>query len=444
MNFLSRVVWSEGMYIGPHHFQAQSRYFEDSIQFATSAIWPNNHGFLGLELDSESLHNGTLSVLHARGIFSDGLLFKMPEADSLPLARELAGSFPSDRDSVTVFLSIDPYLPDGRNCSDDSGARFLAKAQMVPDEMNGRDQKPVRTARKNIVLAFEPELSPQAVSLPVTRLLRSGSGKFTFDPNFIPPTLQIGASPRLMVMLQQMVDLLEEKSDSLTGGASGSGKTGYSTREIANFWFRHALNAGLAPLRHLLYTKRGHPEELYTELARLAGALCTFTLEIHPRSIPQYRHIQADECFDALDKLIRSLLEAVLPTNCLSIALTPAGDYLHNGAVNDQRTLGRAIWVFAIRAKLSAAELIQKTPQLIKICSEQFVPELVKRALPGLTLTHMPAPPAAIPASAETQYFLVSRQGPCWNHLVETRKVGVYVPGEFSELEMQLFVVLEQ
>src|SRR5579875_3347737 len=32
MRNLSRVVWSEGMYIAPHHFQAQNRYFEDSVQ----------------------------------------------------------------------------------------------------------------------------------------------------------------------------------------------------------------------------------------------------------------------------------------------------------------------------------------------------------------------------------------------------------------------------
>src|SRR4051794_35998425 len=36
MRSLSRVVWFEGMYLGPHHFQAQSRYFEDSTNFATS------------------------------------------------------------------------------------------------------------------------------------------------------------------------------------------------------------------------------------------------------------------------------------------------------------------------------------------------------------------------------------------------------------------------
>src|SRR5438034_9480170 len=87
MKNLSRVVWSEGMYLGPHHFQAQSRYFEDSIQFATSALWFETYGLVGCELSAEGLRNGAVSVSHARGIFPDGLVFEMPESDPLPEAR---------------------------------------------------------------------------------------------------------------------------------------------------------------------------------------------------------------------------------------------------------------------------------------------------------------------------------------------------------------------
>ena len=75
MSFLSRVVWSEGMYIGPHHFQAQSRYFEDSSQFAAASLRRDYYGFLGCEVDAEALRNGTLALVHARGIFPNGLLY---------------------------------------------------------------------------------------------------------------------------------------------------------------------------------------------------------------------------------------------------------------------------------------------------------------------------------------------------------------------------------
>ena len=67
MKLLSRVVWSEGMYLGPHHFQVQSRYFEDSIQFATSSLWFSAYGLAGVDLDANALENGTVSLIHAMG-----------------------------------------------------------------------------------------------------------------------------------------------------------------------------------------------------------------------------------------------------------------------------------------------------------------------------------------------------------------------------------------
>src|ERR1041384_1144341 len=101
MKLLSRVVWSEGMHLGPHHFQVQSRYFEDSIQFATSSLWFASYGLAGLELDAEARYNGSGSLLHARGIMPDGLQFKMPECAELPPPRVgIAELIPPTRDGV--------------------------------------------------------------------------------------------------------------------------------------------------------------------------------------------------------------------------------------------------------------------------------------------------------------------------------------------------------
>src|SRR5690349_7602226 len=89
IKYLSRVVWSEGMYLGPHHFQVQSRYFEDTIRFATSSLWFEPWGLAGCSLDPEALRNGTISLLHARAMFPDGLAFHMPESDPAPEPRAI-------------------------------------------------------------------------------------------------------------------------------------------------------------------------------------------------------------------------------------------------------------------------------------------------------------------------------------------------------------------
>jgi type VI secretion system protein ImpJ len=79
----------------------------------------------------------------------------------------------------------------------------------------------------------------------------------------------------------------------------------------------------------------------------------------------------------------------------------------------------------------------------MKVCSSKFVGELVRRALPGLPLTYLPVPPSAIPRRVETQYFGISKAGPCWDHMVQTRRIGVYVPGDLPDPELELLVVLK-
>lgn len=436
------------MYLGPHQFQAQSRYFEDVVHFATSALWFEPWGLAGCELDAGALRNGTVSVLHARGLFPDGLAFDMPEGDCLPPPRNIAELFPPARDTAAVLLAIAPRKPGGINCAaeeqDAPDARYLAEVRNCHDEITGADERPVRLGRKNIRLLLDTEPHEDFLTVPVARIMRDGAGHFIFDERFIPPCIQIGASERLMLLLRRLVEILQEKSESL-GRVPDKPKSlaEFSSREIANFWMLHAVNAGLAPLRHLWITRCGHPEQLFTEMSRLAGALCTFALNSHPGDLPLYIHERLDESFEALDQHIRKHLETIVPTNCIRVPLQSAGNCFFEGEITDQRCLERSAWVFAIRAAMGDAELLARAPQLVKICSALFVPELVKRALPGMALTHLPVPPGAISARIETQYFGISKAGPCWDHIVQTRRVGVYVPGDIPAPEVEMLIVLE-
>jgi type VI secretion system protein ImpJ len=150
MKFLSRIVWSEGMYLGPHHFQAQGRYFEDSVRFAAEHLWNDAFGFVGLQIDADSLRNGTVAVTNARGLFGDGLPFEMPQCDPLPPAREIGDLFPPSRSSITVFMAIPSRVADGQNCAleqESVSARFIGTMQPMPDENTGRDEKSICLGR---------------------------------------------------------------------------------------------------------------------------------------------------------------------------------------------------------------------------------------------------------------------------------------------------------
>jgi type VI secretion system protein ImpJ len=178
-------------------------------------------------------------------------------------------------------------------------------------------------------------------------------------------------------------------------------------------------------------------------MLRLGGALCTFGLEVHPRSLPVYDHKRPEECFRQLDEHIRRHLEIVAPSRTLVIPLKRVERYFYQGEIGDPRCFDHSRWILGIQAAIGEAELIGRTRQLVKVCSSKFIPELVRRALPGLGLTHLPVPPSAIAAKVDYQYFSINRSGPCWEHLMQINMVGVYAPGELPSPELELVVILE-
>jgi type VI secretion system protein ImpJ len=443
------VVWSEGMYLGPHHFQVQSRYFEDSLGFAISTLWYASYGLAGIDMDPDALLRGEVAIRTARGIFPDGLLFNMPESDAVPVKRPIGSLFPPTRDSLRVLLAIPPLKSRGVNCMLEPplpaippDSRYVAESAVLQDDTTGLDERPVRLGRKAFRLIFETEPSGDLQTLPVARVTRDNSGRFAYDPHYVPPVVQLGASVPLLSLIQRLVEILEDKSANISK-SKGSALSEFASREIANFWLLHSVNAALTPLRHHIVSKRGHPEELYVELARLAGALCTFGVNSHPRNLPDYDHENLGECFEKLDSHIRAHLETVVPSKCITIPLRQVENYFFEGEIPDERVLGRARWVFGLRASAGESEVLSKVPQLVKLCTPPFVRELVRRALPGMALTHLPMPPPSIPMRVETQYFGVNRSGPCWDHMVQTRRVGVYIPGEFPSAEAELYVILD-
>lgn len=437
------------MYLGPHHFQAQSRYFEDSIHFAAESIWFSPFGFLGLDLNAEALRNGTLLLSHARGVFEDGLSFDMPSSDPLPPPRPIEAIFPPTSASLLTYLAIPKRQALGGNCSLEGGldarTRFIAEDHPVFDEITGGEEKLVKFGRKNLKILFEVEKTEGFHLLPMARILRDSSGRFVFDENFIPPVLRFNCNPALMKMTRRLIEILGQKNSTFTGVTRGHDKqaTGMSAQQISSFWFLHAVNSGLANLRHLYLSNQGHPEELYTELLRLGGALCTFGLDTSAAALPVYDHFDLQSCFEALDSHIRQHLELVIPTNCFTIKLEQVENYFWEGEIADTRLLGSSRWYLSLAANMGEAELISATPALVKICSARFVPDLVRRAIPGMRLTHVSTPPAALAPSITNQYFTVNRSERCWDHIVESRRVGLYIPGDIPVTELELLVLLE-
>lgn len=442
MKQLSRVVWSEGMHLAPHHFQAQKRYFEDLIDFTSQSLHYSAYGFAGIEWSEEALKNGRLELLHARGFMPDGLAFVMPESDTLPPSRPVAELLSPVARHATIYLALPPYNSGGANCAGDA-TRFAPDERKIVDENQGTEERPVTIGRKNFTLLLDSELTSELVALPIGRIMRDGAGNLVFDPDFIAPLITIQASKRLMILLNRLVEILGSKASALRPERAGSKLGGMSQRDVASFWYLHCINSAIADLKHIAEVKKGHPEELYRQLLKLGGALCTFNLRKDPADLPLYDHLQPERCFPALDAHIREALETILPSSAVQVPLRLYAPYLYEGTVSDDRALAKARWILGVRAQTAESVIIMRTPQLIKVCSRDFIERLVQGAHTGLELIHLPIPPSEIQTKTEMQYFSISRVGPCWQQIARIKQVGVYVPGEFPAPEVELIVILE-
>ena len=84
MTWDNRIIWSEGTFLQPQHFQQHDRHLEASVELRTRSMRPYSWGFLELAIDESLLELGKLGLRSARGVLPDGTPFDCPARDPLP------------------------------------------------------------------------------------------------------------------------------------------------------------------------------------------------------------------------------------------------------------------------------------------------------------------------------------------------------------------------
>lgn len=447
MRQMQPVLWTKGVLLSPQHLQTQDRFLEDLIQFQLSGLTYCPWGFHRLEIDHEALAAGSFAISQAAGIFPDGLLFDLPVSDPAPAPKVLEGVWEQDQTELDLYLAVPEYRTSGHNVAveaGDSSARYAAEVLLRRDENTGLAEKPIQVAKKNFRLLVQGESLEGNSTLRVARIRRSATGDLSLDPQFVPPLIDIGASDFIIAIARRLVEILSARSSVLSGTRRQKNQSlaDFSIADVASFWLLYTINTYFPQLRHLYETKRGHPEELFTAMLSLAGALTTFSTVVHPRDLPAYEHDDLTSCFTKLDEHLRMLLETVVPSNCVSLPLRLVQQSIYATALDQDKYLTAPQLYLAIDANMSPADLIQRAPALIKISSADRVDHLIRQALAGVPLTYTPNPPPAVPVKVSSHYFQVGKSGGEWEAIVRARNLAAYVPADFPSPQLELLVVL--
>src|SRR6478672_1005808 len=105
MNNPSKVLWGEGLFLRPQHFQQQDRYHEARLNQTASALHPYGWGVRRMAVDLEALKSDTLRLDELSLIFPDGEIYRAPAADALPLQVRLGELAPGVQ-TVTFHAAL--------------------------------------------------------------------------------------------------------------------------------------------------------------------------------------------------------------------------------------------------------------------------------------------------------------------------------------------------
>jgi type VI secretion system protein ImpJ len=445
-----KIIWSEGMFLVPQHFQQWDHYHESHLNFRVQSLRSFPWGLLAMEIDKDALANDRFALLKCSGVMPDGLTFLMPETDKLPESRNIAEFFLPSMNNLDVFLAIPVEQQNRLNVvldgdQDAEQARYRRDFIPVLDETSAQNEKQIGVARKQFRIVFSGETLDELHVIKIGQLVRSASGQMALEENFIPACLRIAASDALKRMLRQLLEMLTAKQRSLSEQRrqQRSGAVEFGASEISSFWFLHTVNSFLPIISHYHHLLSIHPEELFMTFSQLAGELITFSPEGSPGELPAYQHEDLTRTFGLLYERLSSFLETVLPTRCVPIPLEQTEPSLFVGRILDDRLLEGAQFYLGVAADIPEAQILSNAPYQIKLGSKDKINLIVSSGMPGLALYHAPRPPSEIRIHMGFHYFRVETQGDYWELIRQAKNIAVYVPSDFVSVKLELMAIKE-
>jgi type VI secretion system protein ImpJ len=449
MRQLQPVLWNKGAFLQSQHLQNQDLYLESQLNFLMDSLFGYAYGFQTLTVDAIRLADGYFALSAAAGVFRDGLLFDFPVSDLEPAPRSLIDAFHEGQSTLTVSLGVPNYRTGAANVSFDSkpnaGTRYVADWLNLRDENSGLNEKPVQIARKNLhYLLPQDELAGHSV-LPAARVVKKGD-RLEVDRSFVPPLLKVAASTYLVSIVRDLAGILSAKSQeqSQNRKSKNLGVAEYTASDTQSFWLLYTVNAYYPTFRYFLGAPDLHPNELYSQMLSLAGALTTFTLRLDPNDLPMYNHDDLETCFTDLHVKLRDLLETALPKYFVALPLNATDQaYVYSTTIPEDRLLADSRVYLAIKSQMKPDQLIGLAPSLTKIASSGQIQQIINSAISGVRIVRPAQMPNTIPMRLGYQYFQLEAAGPYWQGIQRSRSLAVYVPGEITKPSMELVILLK-
>lgn len=446
MSWDSKVLWTEGLFLQPHHFQQADRYHEALVAGLARRVSPYAWGLSELQIDDEVLKVGQFALKSCAGLTPDGTVFRVPQSDDHPPAMEV----PETIKDCVVYLTV-PQRRQGASEVDLSGAEQSA-SRLRPGELEitdsmSQEKKPVMLGVGKLRLQFALEVDDLAdkLAIPIAKIIEvRPDSEIILDRGFIASCVDVRAAPPLTGFLNELEGLLSHRMQALAGRLSEGGPA-KGAAEISDFLLLMVVNRVLPVIRHFANIENVHPEHAYRICAALAGELSTFMSDTKEApQFPAYQHDRLTDSFAPVIRTLRQYLSSVLEQTAISIPLEARKYGISVGVIADRKLVGNAGFVLAVTADIPAEDVRRHFAGQAKTGPVEEIRQLVNSALPGITLRPLPVAPRQIPYHAGVVYFELDAASPYWGKMTTSGGIAVHVSGQYPGLKMELWAIRNQ
>jgi type VI secretion system protein ImpJ len=192
MTWHNKVVWTEGMFLQPQHFQQHDRYTEYQLRQRLVATIGHGWGFTTVTLDDAALALGKLALASAQGVLPDGTAFSIPATTQ----RTAALDIPVRRPQRACRSGSRAAAPRHRRVGRRAGRRFhgpryhVAEVEVGDSNTNVDRDTTLQIGRLNLRLMLERDTGEGYATIGLARVVeRRADNRLVLDSQYIPPML---------------------------------------------------------------------------------------------------------------------------------------------------------------------------------------------------------------------------------------------------------------
>lgn len=442
MSGVNRIVWSEGMFLKPHHFQQQDRFFENVVDHRINTCLSNGWGFTRLKLDENLLKQGKVCIIEAAGVFPDGTCFDFPSKDQPPPILELDSDLRDNKLYLAVTLSRFGARDNSPMEEELKATRYKNMDQAVIDNSAESPQEETISVGNIQLSILSQEASRDGYScLGFAKIVEISSDKsITLDRHYIAPVFDCSQSLLLSGFINELTGMLHQRGEELSGRLVDSRSSG--TAELSDLVFLQVVNK-LEPLCvHLSQNTGLHPQELFSRLLSIAGELSTFSTKTkRPPLFQVYKQDDLQNTFSSLFSCIRSCLSSVSQQSAIPLTLVEKKYGIRVAKIEDRSLVGQAAFIVAVKSDIDPGVFQSQFQHQVKVAPVEKILDLVRANLPGIDMRALPVAPRQIPYNTGFTYFELDKSSDYWSLLNDSGGFAFHIGAEFPGLILEFWAI---